>query len=465
LASEHPGLERAALQHRFIEGGVFRFRAQELGVHAPGHFQVDQGEIGRAARLQPPAGQFEQLCRTAGHGREQRQQRDRTVVIELQGRGQQRLHAQRAVGGLGEGAALHIGVLRVVAGDDHIDVAAAQAIYHGPAVLFPPQRRLHLAIAAVLADIEFVQRQMVDGDAACHRIAGGFRGADGLERGGAGDGGGVIAPARQADEAQVALDDDGLGLGRHAGQAEPAGHLALVHHAAEGEIGVLQVMHDEPVEVVGIAEDQPHQLGVGEAALAVGEGKGARLAQQADLGHLLAGETLRHRRHRVDMDDRGVAGAALDEIHQRHIVDSGLGVGHDDDGGDAPGGGGAAGRGERLAMLLAGLAGENLHVDQAGRQHMAAAVDALGPRRSIRPDMRADIGDRVAPDEQAAPLVTARERTDQPGVEEDDLLLRGEGGLCGDHGYWLGRWRASAWSTAIRTATPISTCSRMTLRL
>ena len=47
----------------------------------------------------------------------------------------------------------------------------------------------------------------------------------------------MIAAAGQLDEAHVALEHDGLGLARNAGQAEPRRDLALVHHAVLGEVG------------------------------------------------------------------------------------------------------------------------------------------------------------------------------------------------------------------------------------
>ena len=89
----------------------------------------------------------------------------------------------------------------------------------------------------------------------------------------------------------------------------------------------------------------------------------------------------RQRRHRIDAHLRLVAGAPGDEIDQRDVVDHRIGVGHGDDGGDAAGRRGLAGRGERLAMLAARLADEDAHVDQARRHDRAPAVDDLGAGR------------------------------------------------------------------------------------
>ena len=48
-------------------------------------------------------------------------------MVQAQRCREQRLQADGAVGGLREGVALGVGVLRVVARDDHVDVARRQA--------------------------------------------------------------------------------------------------------------------------------------------------------------------------------------------------------------------------------------------------------------------------------------------------------------------------------------------------
>ena len=83
------------------------------------------------------------------------------------------------------------------------------------------------------------------------------------------------------------------------------------------------MMHDQRVEVAGVGQRPPHHLRIGDALVAIGERHGARGLQQADLGHLLAAHAFCQRRHRVDVDDRGVAGTAQDKIHRRRIVDHG----------------------------------------------------------------------------------------------------------------------------------------------
>ena len=149
------------------------------------------------------------------------------------------------------------------------------------------------------------------------------------------------------------------------------------------------------------------------------------LAEQTDLGHLLAEEALGHGGHGVHMDERGIAGAPQDEIDQRDVVDHGIGIGHADDGGDAAGGGGTARRGQRLAVLVAGLAGKDHHVDEAGREHVAAAIDDLGIADGARRDVRPEIGNEAVSDQHAAVLIEAGGGIDQPCIDKSDGRERG----------------------------------------
>jgi hypothetical protein len=70
--------------------------------------------------------------------------------------------ARRAVGGLGEGLALGVDVLRVVARHDDVDGAVGDRRDHGQPVVLGAQRRRQLEEGAVGADVVLVQRQVVD---------------------------------------------------------------------------------------------------------------------------------------------------------------------------------------------------------------------------------------------------------------------------------------------------------------
>ena len=79
-----------------------------------------------------PLGKSEQARRVRGQAPEASVERSTlAVVIEAERGGEQRLEADGAVGGFGEGAALAVGVLGIVGRYDHVDIAAGDALDHG----------------------------------------------------------------------------------------------------------------------------------------------------------------------------------------------------------------------------------------------------------------------------------------------------------------------------------------------
>ncbi len=98
---------------------------------------------------------------------------------------------------------------------------------------------------------------------------------------------------------------------------------------------VLGVMDDERVEIARIGHGAAHDERVGDRAGAVGEGDRTGLLQEAELGHLASGELLGDRRHGMNVDDAGVAGAAQQEVDDGGIVHDRIGRRLADDGGDA----------------------------------------------------------------------------------------------------------------------------------
>ena len=131
-------------------------------------------------------------------------------------------------------------------------VPSLQRLDHRQPVVFGAQRRRELEEGAVLADVVLVERQIVDRDAGGDVGAVGFGARDRLGRMRGRDLGGVIAAAGQPRERQVALERDGLGFARNAGEAEPAGEKALVHDAAGAEVAFSRLMRDDGAEVARI---------------------------------------------------------------------------------------------------------------------------------------------------------------------------------------------------------------------
>jgi hypothetical protein len=225
----------------------------------------------------------------------------------------------------------------------------------------------------------------------------------------------------------AALQHDDLGLARHTRQPLPRGVETRVHRAT-GQIRVFRVMHDKGPEILRIGEDAAHDLGVAHRLVAVGEGHGAGFLEQADLGHVLTGEPLGQGRHRPDIDDGRVAGAAQDEVHQRRIVDHRIGLGQGDDGGDAASRRRLAGAGKGFAVFVAGFANGHAHVDQAGSDDSAIAVAHLGAiRRALVQRFGTGSEDRAIGNDDRARRIDATGRVDHPCVGQDQGFRRVSG--------------------------------------
>jgi hypothetical protein len=248
----------------------------------------------------------------------------------------------------------------------------------------------------------------------------------------------MVSPAREAHEPDVPLQHHRLGLSWDAGQAEARSELALVHHALPDEVRVLHMVQDQGVEVARVGERAAHDLGVGDRARPVREGDGAGLAQEPDLGQLLALQPLRQGGGGADVHDGVVARPAQDEVDDGRIVEHRVGVRHRHDGGDAAGGGRFAGTPQGLAMGGARLPDEGAHVDEARREHLAAAIQHLGIRGNGH--VRADIRDDAVLHQDAAPLLAAAGGIDQAGVVQQQGTV---GGHRAHPGMSSKRWNTS----------------------
>src|SRR5262245_9268410 len=116
-----------------------------------------------------------------------------------------------------------------------------------------------------------------------------------------------------------------------------------------------------------------------------------------------------------------------------------------------------AGRGERFTVGLARLADEGAHINQTGGDKLAATVDDVGAfGHAGCADAFLGLAYHAFGDQQIADNIEIARRIDDPGIGEQDRAAIGQ-----YHRHAFGRFRESASSTAIRTATPISTCSRI----
>ena len=167
-----------------------------------------------------------------------------------------------------------------------------------------------------------------------------------------------------------------------------------------------------------------------------------------------------------------LAGAAGDELDQRGVVERRLVVGQQHQRGDAAHRGGGAGARQGLLVLLAGLAGVDARIDQARREIEAAAVDRLDAVGRARGEqVGPEVGDLAVADQHGAAILRVARRIDDAGVDvggRSAVLRRAARRRCRSRGgsrrSALRRPPISASRQAMRTATPISTCSWMTER-
>ncbi len=196
--------------------------------------------------------------------------------------------------------------------------------------------------------------------------------------------------------------------------------------------------------------------GIADHPVAVSEVQGACLVHQADLGHALAVAGLCGRARRAHVNQIKGGAAPLDVVDHGRVVDSRIGVGLDDDGGDAARRRRQAGRLQRLLGFVARLAGLDPNVDQAGRQAAAFGVDDLHPLGALGRLSVDDLDDAAVLDQDRAGAVIVAGRVQQAGVDNGQSL-GGDRLLSGGHAAPPARRWARAARTAMRAATPIST--------
>src|SRR4051794_31698838 len=181
------------------------------------------------------------------------------------------------------------------------------------AVVFGSEWRVHLQPRVEALEQDLVgQREVVrtglagDADAArlglgdvLHRLAG----AQVLD---------VDAAFLVARDRGVAGDQRRLADARDAGQAEPGGDDALVHHAFAGERRVLLVEGDDAAAELLVLQRLAQDAGAVDGLAVVGEAEGAALSQLGHLGQGLALQSSCDAREEAD-GDAGFASRRLSE--------------------------------------------------------------------------------------------------------------------------------------------------------
>ena len=359
------------------------------------------------------------MRRVLRHGAQQVDQRDVVLVVQADQRRQQGLQTERAGRRFRERQALVFGWFRRVVGDDNVDQAGRDGIDEGQAVAFGAQGRIETEEGAVVADVDLVEHQVVDrgrgedlktlGLGAFQRFQA-FAGRHLIDE---------EARAGHFGQGEVALDHDAFGQGRDTGKPHARRHFAGGGHGAFGKPGFLRAVGDQGVEAVGIVQHAAEDLGIDDRLIGIGEIERTGLGHQADFRHLFALQLLGGGAGGIDVDQFDIAGAAQDEIGHGRFVDARIGVGLDDEGGNAPGGGGQAGGFQGLGGFVTGFAGLDAHVDQAGQEGVFVAVDNADAGGQGRGTVaQGDIGDDAIRDDDRAGAVIFGGRVDQAGIDE-----------------------------------------------
>ncbi len=237
----------------------------------------------------------------------------------------------------------------------------------------------------------------------------------------------VHVAADQFGNQDVAAGGDRLGDAGNALEPERGGHRAFVDDAFALQRRVLAVFDERHAEHPGVLHGAAGQQRRRDGMAVVADGDAAGLLQFGDVGQLLAFLPARHRPNRVDARQGGVGGLLQDELGDAGVVVDRLGVGHAGHGREATGDGRSHAGGDRLLVLLSGLAQVHVHVDETRtdherrrqRHHLAAVGQPDG-------QIAADLGDDSAVDQHVVGAVHSIGRVHDPASLKQPLhcLLR-----------------------------------------
>lgn len=286
------------------------------------------------------------------------------------------IEAGDAVGGGDEILGFFEGGVRGVVGGDHVEGAIQQAFQQGFVVGLRPQGRVHFVVGVEVTDVLVGEEEVVGRDlGGDFHVAARFPPADRFHAHFRGDVLDVDMGAGGVGEADVAVDDDLLGAGGGAGDAELVGGRAVVEGAGAGELRHLAVGGEEHAELRGVLHGAVEQGGVGGGVAVVGEHFHPGGAHAVDARHFLALAAFRDAAGGED-GDAGVAAAGFEHGGDGGTgIEGGGGVGHHHQAGDAAVDRGLGAGGDVFLVLTAGLAEMDVGVEKAGAEDAVLAVD------------------------------------------------------------------------------------------
>ena len=180
------------------------------------------------------------------------------------------------------------------------------------------------------------------------------------------------------EDRQVAGNGAHLGRGRPAAQPENGRHEPVVRLGALGRGGVLRVVDDRQPGHAGVGQGVAQDLWRAHGRAVVREAHDTGVAELTERRKLIAPAPGSHRAVGEELDRRAGGGRrAADSGQHARLVERRVGVGHGADRREPAMGRRREPARDRLGVLVAGLAQVHVQVDEAGRDHDAARVDAV----------------------------------------------------------------------------------------
>ena len=221
------------------------------------------------------------------------------------------------------------GVGRVV-GSDGVHHAVEDGLDHGIPVRSSPQRRIHLGVGIVEADMLFGEQEVVrshlagDAQSTAPSLAHCGERGSGRSVGHMQMGAGIAQFSHQAD---VALDHSGLGFRRHSAQSELERHRPQVHAGALSEPRVFSMLNDAQPHARRRGQGLAHDVVFEDGVAVVGDSHSAGGFERRIVVERLAFRSAGSSGNREDANHR----AAFRRLHPardlRRVVHR-TGVGH-----------------------------------------------------------------------------------------------------------------------------------------
>ena len=178
-------------------------------------------------------------------------------------------------------------------------------------------------------------------------------------------------------EQNVARDDRFLARRGPAGQTEQGAPVAFVHDAVADEIVVLAVIEHRQADHARVLDRATHQFVILHAVTVVGDRDHAGLGERTDRRQFFAGEILRNRAGRQNVNARHLRRPVLDPGDRARAVGDRRSVWHADDGRESARRRRARARLDRLLPTKTRFAEVDVDVDQAGTDDQTGRVDLV----------------------------------------------------------------------------------------